>query len=170
MMKQGKLLAIGLGFALLFASTAMAQPGPRPEHKGPRGHMGMMQGKACAGLQLTDEQQNQMADLRLELQKQMEPLRAKMVVLRSDLKLLMIAETPDMKKIEAKSNEISKLQGETHLLQLKHKLQVRSMLTPEQKKKFDLMILSGKGGSGHHRGGRGQHRMMPPGGMAPMPR
>jgi len=170
MMKQGRLVAIGLGFALMFAGSVFAQPGPGPEHKGPRGHMEMMEGRQFAGLQLTDEQRNQMADLRLELQKQMEPLKAKMAALRSDMKLLMIADTPDMQKIEAKSNEINKLQGQIMLLQIKHKVKVRSLLTPEQKKKFDSLVLADKGGFKRRMRAMMRHRMMHPGGMAPMPK
>ena len=98
------------------------------------------------GLRLTEEQREKLADMRLSLQKEIAPLRARMVALRTDLKLLLTAETPDMKKIEAKQKQISEVQSRIQLARLRHQLEVRALLTPEQRKLFDARILSGRGG------------------------
>ncbi len=146
--------------SVLFAQQERPKPRRMPyermERMHHRGQMGMMKGMAA--LQLTDEQKQKMMDLHLALQKEMVPLKAKLATLRADLGLLMTADKPDLKKIEAKQNQIGQVQTQMRMAFIRHQLKVREMLTPEQRKKFDSLILSGRHGMRHFfgRGGRGK--------------
>ncbi|MDQ7051351.1 MAG: Spy/CpxP family protein refolding chaperone [candidate division KSB1 bacterium] len=143
-------LGVVLTLMVWSAGLVWAQEGPPEGMHMPM--MGAMHGKHMGGLQLTDEQKAKMADLRLELQKEIAPLRAKLVALRTDLKLLLIEDNPNMRKIEARQSEISQVQEQISLARVRHQVKVRQMLTPEQRKKFDVFILSGK------KGKRGMHK------------
>ncbi len=127
------------------------QPGPPPlaPKKGVPPMMRM--------LNLTDEQASQISDLRLQLQKEMLPLRSKLITKRNELKLLLTADKPDQGKINQKVEEISKIRTEIQKKQITHRLKIRSLLTEEQRKIFDARILSG-GHGGHH--GGNHHSMM----------
>ncbi len=148
--------------ALLAAGPALAQRPHSPE------------GKMAQGLQLSEEQKAKMADLRLEMQKEIAPLKAKLQTLRTDLKLMLVSDNPNMGKIEAKQRQIAEVQSQIAMARIRHQLEVRKLLTPEQRKKFDAAILSGRKGQARRRAAARMrmrmHRMGPrprPQGMQP---
>lgn len=128
---------------LLFSFT-LAQPMGRGMGQGPR-----MQAQNM--LNLTDEQQTQIDQLRLELQKEMTPLQTRMQNLRSEYKLMLIDEKNSESALKAQLNKIADLRTQMEIVKAKHQRKVRSLLTDEQKVKFDQRILSGRG-----KGMRGQ--------------
>lgn len=166
MLRKSVIAAVTMTALLVVAGMSMAQ---QPQ-QGERMRQRMQQHRPMMGLNLTEEQQQKMADLHLALQKQIAPLRARLAVLRTDLKLLMTADSPDMSKIEAKQKEIGEVETQIRIAQSRHQLQVRAMLTPEQRKKFDAMILTP--GQERRRMERAMQRQPRPArrGQPPMPR
>jgi len=141
----------GLLGLLILSLGLQARPPDMPRHR-------MMQRM----LNLTDEQQSQMQEMMLKLQKELIPLRSQLQQLKGELKLAMTADKFNKAKVEKLVKDMEKIRSQIHLNKLLHKRKVRDMLTPEQQVKFDIHLLSGKG---HH--GMAQPPMMP--GMDMMP-
>jgi Spy/CpxP family protein refolding chaperone len=113
-------------------------------------------------LQLTKEQQEQIMEIRSNLQKQMIDLQADQKKLRLDLHEHLRTDKPNRKSIDATLAEINNKQGAIQKLRVDQHLQVRKILTPEQREKFDSRpIKSGRFEKGRGKRGRGRH----PGGM-----
>jgi Spy/CpxP family protein refolding chaperone len=130
------------GLTILLTTVGMLTAGPRRDGDGPR-HMMRM-------LDLTETQESQILDLKLEHEKQVLPVKTKLKELRTQMKLEMTAENFDEKKVSKLMDQMSDIQKEIHLKRVIHQRAVRDILTEEQKKKFDLHILSrGKRGKGH---------------------
>ena len=102
-------------------------------------------------LDLTEEQQAKMEDLRLQHQKEMIPLRSQVESLRSELNLAITADKFDKGKVEKIVNDMQKVRTQLQMSRVLHQQAVRELLTSEQRKKYNLHILSPKS----HRGGRG---------------
>ena len=139
-MKRLTILSLA-AFVLLSVSASFAQQG-----RGMRGTMpgGDRQYFGQCVLDLTEEQQTKISQMRLEMQKQMTPLRSKVQTLRSEYKLMIIDEKISEADLKSKLDEISGLRKDMALKRVKHQRQVRSILTDEQKVKFDQRILSGR--------------------------
>lgn len=159
-MKTHRIIPLIAGL-LLIGSAVMAQPAPPPPKAPQAPGMRMMR-----MLNLTQEQRDKMMDMRLQMAKDMLPLRTQMDNLRSDLKLALTADNFDQKKVDKTVDQISKVRSQMTLKMVQHMREVRNMLTPDQQKKFDLMIMSNKrGGFGmmdgwDNHGMRGPDRMM----------
>ncbi|NIR48438.1 MAG: periplasmic heavy metal sensor [candidate division Zixibacteria bacterium] len=95
-------------------------------------------------LDLTDAQQSKFQDLRLDLEKEIAPLRSKMHNLHSELRMQMAAEKFDQGKVDNILEDMEDLRTQIHSKRIQHHRAIRDMLTPEQQKKFDLHVLSGK--------------------------
>jgi Spy/CpxP family protein refolding chaperone len=118
-------------------------------------------GQMARMLDLTEQQQSQILDMKLKLKKEMLPVRSDIERLRSELKLEMTADKFDEGKVKKLVEDISKKQQELKLTRIEHHRAVRDILTPDQQKKFDMRVLSerdpGKG-RGHGHGMRSKHR------------
>ena len=88
-------------------------------------------------LNLTAEQQEQIGDLRSGFQKQAIDLRADVQKLQLELRDQMRADQPSKRAIDATLDKLSAKQGELHRLRVYHQLDVRVLLTPEQRQTFD---------------------------------
>lgn len=81
------------------------------------------------------------------------PVKAKIKVAKIDLALLVTANEPNQDAINKKIDEIAKLSAEKIQLKAAHQIEVRAILSEEQRMKFDLHVLnkarSDKHG-GHH--------------------
>lgn len=139
--------AATLIFAGGFALTTWAQPGPGGK-KAPRAPAEQMQRKAggMSALKLTEEQRSQIAALRLATEKEVAPLKAEMVKLHTDLKLLLTSDAPDIGKIETTNKNIGALQAKIQFAMARQQVEVRKLLTPEQRQKFDARLLSDRKG------------------------
>ena len=93
-------------------------------------------------LDLTDEQQSQIEDLRLNFEKEKLPLQSKIHELRNDLKLELTKDNYDEKKVNQLLDQIESVRKEMHKKRISHMRSVRSILNDDQKKKFDMHILS----------------------------
>jgi Spy/CpxP family protein refolding chaperone len=87
---------------------------------------------------LTAEQKAKLEKLHAEHQKMMADAKAEMEKQALEMKGLM-KDPVDVKKIEAKIDELSKLHADMQKKCLAHRLAVRGLLTDEQKVKFDSM-------------------------------
>ena len=155
--KMKKLLFVVIGvIAVIGLLTAFDGDGRRfddGEHYGMRGkmfkngeHNGMMQGMHNNGyrmmyeeLNLTNKQKEQMNDLRIEEKKGM-------IVIEADLKLLEIdkrsaMKDKDFKIAENKTKEIFKIKEQAAIKRIEHQEQRWNILTPEQKKKAEELML-----------------------------
>lgn len=132
-MKKNTVLFVIISFLLVFYGL-YASDGENP-------HCGNCFMRA---LDLTEEQQSRISEMKLRLQRDITPLKAEIHKLRADLKLVLTAEKFDAETLKRLNGEIRKLQEEIKLKHLMHQRAVRDLLTAEQKKKFDLHILSGK--------------------------
>jgi Spy/CpxP family protein refolding chaperone len=104
---------------------------------------------------LTDEQKTKIEDLWLAHQKDVQPHRLQMQKMRIELQELMITEKPDLKKINAKQEEMSKARLEMQKKAVAHRLTVRELLTEKQRIFFDKHPMGPRQGAGFHKGFRG---------------
>lgn len=130
------LTVLGLSLALIAQPGTGAGPG--------RGDRGAGPGLDRM-LDLSEEQEAKIQDLRLQHQKEMLPLRSKLESLRDDLKLAMTADKFGKAKAEKIISEMEKIRAQLEIARVLHHQAIRDILTPEQRKEFDMNLLSGKG-------------------------
>ena len=117
-------------FLCMNLSFAQEKGNPRPA------------GKMMDYLELTAEQESKISDLHLQLRKEILPLRSEINQLQSDINLEIISENFSEAKIKKFTEDIAKLQKEIQLKRIMNQRAIRNLLTTEQKKKFDLQLLS----------------------------
>ena len=103
------------------------------------------------GMDLTEKQMDQMQDLELKQEKELIKLQSQLPAIEADLKQMVIADKFNEAKVKELLAQKAKVLSEVELVQILHKREVRDLLTPEQKKEFDIRTL--KQGMGPHRGG-----------------
>lgn len=121
-----KTLAFITAILLIPAAVAFAHV---PGHEGGEGPFARLKG---TGYELTAEQQKQIEGFRAAFIKETADLKLALREKTAELHALLAARTPDREKILAKQREVSSLRaklGEKALLQ---RLDIRSVLTPEQ--------------------------------------
>ena len=100
-------------------------------------HQGQGKARAFASLDLTEEQQEQMAALRLEHYKGMKPLKNQMNELKARKQTLMSEEEADLKAIHKVIDQQTDLSNKIQKLSAEHRLAARAVLTDKQVMKFD---------------------------------
>jgi Spy/CpxP family protein refolding chaperone len=154
--------------ALGLATSAVADPQPRWEHGAM--HEGMMSGGMHEGMrgpmhwgghgdgcgsgaywmsELSDQQRKDMDKLRLEYKKQKALLKGQILQAKTELAVLITNDTPNKSDIGKKIDQIATLKKNKLQLKTDHYLQVRKLLTAEQRVKFDMHVLrkfTGRGG------------------------
>jgi periplasmic protein CpxP/Spy len=152
--KYGSVLMSAM-LLMLSASLAFAGPGGRggAMGKGFGGQSGgtgpgyCWSGDRASNLNLTEEQSGKLQALRENHLREIIPLRTQMISLRSEMRILWIAATPDRDKILAKQKELSNIQAQLDEKAVVYRFDCRAMLTPEQQAK---MAAFGPGmGRGH---------------------
>jgi Spy/CpxP family protein refolding chaperone len=151
---RAKILSIVLLMSLSMAALAQkTENGPKNPMRG-QDHKMMMQDDKRGhgdGLNLTDAQKEAFKKSRLELQKQLQPLRNELGEAEAHQKTLVTAEKPDLSAINKNIDKIGELRIEMAKIKAKHHLEMRAQLTDEQRLKFDLL----KGKMGHENGRMG---------------
>ena len=89
-----------------------------------------------AALDLTDEQKKTMQDLKAEHQKAMVDLRATYQKARIDLSAVRNEDNPMASDIQAKIDALMAAQGKMMARGIQHDMEVRNVLTPEQREKL----------------------------------
>ncbi len=130
-----KRLWIAVISAALMA-TAVAQPQPQTDRMGMMGR-GMQFMKK---LNLTEEQQKQVSDIHLNVQKQLVADRAKEQTARIELRQLLKADNPDRSAIEKKMNEIADVTVQMKMRHLDAWYAINKLLTPDQQKQWKKML------------------------------
>jgi periplasmic protein CpxP/Spy len=134
-MKQLVKVAMALTFMILVVNVASAQRGT-----GKGNNQGYKNGSGTAmtqSLKLTEDQQTQMRSLRLNMQKEMLPIRNEIGENRAKLRTLTTAEHADMKAINELIDSNSELMARMWKLRAANHQQVRKILTEEQRIIFD---------------------------------
>lgn len=154
--KQTLLLTI----AVLMSATLFAQQQGNDNNKPcttEKRQKGVCQkAKMAQYLQLSDEQQSNMAVLRLNHQKAVLPLKNVLNEKRAKLTTLSTAENADMKAINKLIDEIGLTKTDVAKLKAAHHQEVRKILTEEQRIKFDMQRQKKGNGHGKSKGqGRG---------------
>jgi Spy/CpxP family protein refolding chaperone len=110
--------------ALLMVSATNAQP----NRQGNRG---------LANLDLSEDQSEQITQLRTEHYKTMKPLRAKMTEIRAKERTLLSEESVDLKAVEKVIDEQTDLLNQIRKQQITHQLAIKNVLTDEQVMKLE---------------------------------
>jgi Spy/CpxP family protein refolding chaperone len=156
-----KKVATGLGILLLVAVFAFPVFGRGPGwgsgwghgycvNQGYGGGQGGPMGGYGAGLNLTEEQSAKIRSLREAHQKDVTPLRSELFAKRAELRALWAQTNPDKDAILAKQKEVSTLRDQMREKKTTHRLEMRSLLTPEQQASLTFM------GRGKRMGPRGE--------------
>ncbi len=134
------LLATIFALTFIFATTAdmFAQPG----HWSGKGykHGWQNDGYKCYCLKmldLTEEQQEKIDELRLQCMKNNSSIKNKMMEKMARLKTLTTADDIDMKAINATIDEITGLKSQLMKNKVANKMDIRNLLTDKQKIMFD---------------------------------
>jgi Spy/CpxP family protein refolding chaperone len=96
--------------------------------------------KMIKELNLTDQQKDELAKLRLENQKEMIRLRADLEILHIDLETLLDAKEPDKAKIYAQLDKINEIRNEMSKKHIDFILKRRAIFTPEQWDKIKNLL------------------------------
>jgi len=99
-------------------------------------------GKLSEDLKLSAEQESKITDLHLQLRKEILPLQNKLDQLRDDLKMEIVSDNFSETKIKKLIEEIANIDQDIQFKRIMNQKAVRDLLTPEQKKKFDMHLLS----------------------------
>ncbi len=167
-----KQLWIAVLTAALMA-TAVAQP------QTPTDGPGMMRRgmKFMKKLNLTEEQQKQVSDIHLNVQKQIVADRAKEQTARIELRQLLKADKPERSAIEKKMQEIADVTVQMKMRHVDGWYAINKLLNPDQQKQWKKMLemapMMAQGGRGkgmgmNREGGRGPHQGMMGGQGMPM--
>lgn len=150
-----------LSLCVAVTGEAFAQMGHGMKHgqgqmmggHGKKGHMGVF-GPNWKDT-LTDEQKAKIDKMHLALKKELGVIKAKKKLKKAELSAMVIQDNPDMKEINAKIDEVLNLKREIMRKKYAHMIEMRMVLTPEQRVSFDMGALSmggkrkGHGKMGH---------------------
>ncbi len=151
-MKKLANLMMTMALMALTVNVASAQPG---QQKGYGYSPGSQTGKGLMWqrLNLTEEQQEKIAGLRLEMQKELLPLRNQLGEKRAKMRTLATTENADLKALNRLIDESKDLQAEMAKLRLANRQQIRKLLTEEQRIMFDSRPLGLRGNKNFNRPG-----------------
>lgn len=110
----------------------------------------------CAFMQLSEEQQTQITDLRLGLTEKNLPLRNDLRVMRATMQGLRTGDKQSLKDISNLIDDMSGVQAQIRKNAAEHRLAVRALLTDDQKIMFDAR--QGKMMNKGNKGNRGNKR------------
>lgn len=128
-----KFFAALLVATFVSAGSTLAQENPPdPPRHAPMAGMGKPD--IFAKLKLTDEQKEQMKNIRFESQKKEIELRSKLALSRLELGRLVMSEAPDKAAIEKRINEVTANEASLKINKLNGWFEANKNLTPEQQK------------------------------------
>lgn len=104
---------------------------------GKRGKFG--QGRVLEELNLSEQQQQQLEAIKQKYQGQFQPLRENMRTLRQELQTMMTG-TASNNQIRAKHQQLAASRQQMENLRFESMLEMREVLTPEQRSKFGQLM------------------------------
>ena len=155
---KAKIAMWAMGLFLVFSLPLWAQPMAEPDF--PDDESGSCMGpckEIMEDLKLTPEQQKTFQEMRLKHQKEMLPLHTALQAKQLDLRGELMAESPNLGKVNSVVDEIGKARAEIQKKQIAHRLEMRSKLTPEQKAVWDAQKGKCMEGRMMHGGMRARH-------------
>lgn len=153
-MKRISYLVLFLAALVMSAGTVSGQERQqRRQHKHDGESRSEMRFK---GLDLSDEQKEEINDLRIGHMKEVQAIRNELGEKRARLRTLTTGDNQDLNSINALIDEMGELRTEMQKMNVKHRLDVREVLTDEQKVIFDSHS-PGFGKKGFRDGGRRRH-------------
>lgn len=90
---------------------------------------------------LTDEQRARLDELKVRQKKMMMPMKARAKAIRADLVTMALADDPDERTLSSKVDEMLALRRQMMMAKFRHIMARREVLTPEQRRSFDMDIL-----------------------------
>lgn len=117
----------------------MAQRGPRKDRPQENRERREAKGDMLDRLELTEDQKAQIEEYRLAHMKSMQSLKNQLNIKRAELQASITSDNPEKKEIDVLIDEISNLSEQQMTARIYHQLDVRGILTEEQKVKFDLL-------------------------------
>lgn len=139
------LIAIIAFFGL--SLSLMAQPRERHPQLEPKGQHGFTM------MDLTEEQKTEIKKIHLAGMKDVQPLKDELKINKAKINALIKQDNPDMKEIVSLVEANGKLLTQIQVKRIEDRIQVRSLLTDEQKVIFDA-----HDGSFQKRRARAEHR------------
>ena len=133
-MKWTHFFAVGFTVVSLFALSVDARPGGRG---GPHGKKRMHRQGVMKELNLTQEQRQKMRELRQQHRAGMKGLRSQMRQARESMKKA-FQENSSEGQLRTLHNKLMDLQKSVATKRFENLLEVRKILTPEQRKKFRM--------------------------------
>ncbi len=156
-----------LAILTVSASTALAQRGQGKMDRGMRNPRMPVHERMYEMIpDLTEEQENQLQDLRVEHMKEMTDFRNQLDEKQARLRTLETKDDPEMKAINGMIEEMGQIRIEMHKARAEHRQEVRQILNEEQRAFYDARMYRHHnrrpGMHGPRRGGRGLNRSMDP--------
>ena len=147
-MKTGRMIAALLLAATMIAGTSQTAFSQKKtcSDKG---------GNQCQNLDLTKDQQKKMDEMRTVMMKERLQFQNQVAEKKAHLKTLSMADEPNMTEINKTIDEMYALKAEFAKKKAAHQQDVRNLLTPEQRLKFDMKHANkgmGMRGPGHGQG------------------
>jgi Spy/CpxP family protein refolding chaperone len=102
---------------------------------------------------LTDEQREKILDLQTEARKEIIRKRAEVATLKVDLRALLRQDEPDMAEVEDLVRRIARIKGDIRAREIRLRLEIRKLLTPEQREELKEMRRECRRGPQWRRGG-----------------
>lgn len=155
-------LALG-SFSFAYAADTTAAPAAPAQTQGKMMHHKGPMGNPFAGLNLTEQQRQQMRDIMKP--RHSEEQRTQMMQHHSNLHALVTADSFDESKAKAEIDAISKAQNERMLERVRAENKMYNLLTPEQKTQFEQNYQKRTEKMGEHHRSRGMGQ--PAAGTAP---
>jgi Spy/CpxP family protein refolding chaperone len=106
---------------------------------GPEGRLLRGQGWLADQLKLTGTQRDRLREIGDNLMRQQIKSRADLALARLDLRNLLQSDSPSQSAIDGKINDISGIQGSMMKAGVSARLQIRNVLTPDQRKQLQNM-------------------------------
>ena len=126
-------LLVAIIFVLGFSLSVMAQPHQRRQMR----HQHMRAQSPLQFLDLSEEQKDQIKEIHLAHMKDVQPLKDEVKINRAKVNALLKNDDPDMKEIVSLVRADGKLLTQIQIKSIDEKINVRSLLTDEQKIIYD---------------------------------
>ena len=163
MIKKYGIITMSIAALISCVSLASAQMGDmghdHDQKKGKVEETGQLKGHGM-GMEtpswketLTEEQKMKADKMHLELKKAMSILEAKANLKEAELNNLITQDNPDTKAIHSNISDTMEIKKEMMIKKYDHRVEMRSIITPEQRLSFDLgpsSVMGGMHQKGHH--------------------
>jgi Spy/CpxP family protein refolding chaperone len=152
MIMKTKILSFAL--LLMLALGVNAQPGNQVTGPGMKNHMPIKapRQEMAKALNLTNEQKEASKKIMLASHKEIQPVRNEIGEVTAHMKTLISADKPDFAAIDKSIEKIGALKTEVAKIALKSRLEIRALLTDEQRMKAEGMKAKAKQSMGQKKG------------------